>query len=44
MNLFRCSLNSFKHKQYQLILIDGTLLNDQNEYENAKVLKSIKLC
>ncbi len=42
MYIFRKGAQAFKHKQYQLLIIKG-LIETDNEYENAKVLKSSRL-
>ncbi len=42
MYIFRKGPNAFKHKQYQLLVIKGFIENDI-DYENSKILKSIRL-
>lgn len=42
MYLFRRSANTFKHKQYQLLVIRDLITTDA-EYESCKILKSIRL-
>jgi len=42
MQLFRRNANSFKHPQYQLLIIKD-VIKDSAEFESSKVLKSIKV-